>query len=360
MSLFQVLPVLPVLAGGLALQEPPAWSLSEMPVVEIGSDESDPNHQLHRANGSMLLPDGNIVILNGGSQELLYFDSSGEYQGRTGGRGEGPGEFQFPVRLYPVSPDSIAVLDRGAGRMVILDERGTYGRSYAHTGDTWMYRRHWMIGPRDAASKSDVRAVIDRMPALEDGRMRYVRVGADGYLWTLDTGIGDEERPSTWHIYDTRGRAIGELQTTADWELQEAGDDYVLARERTDMDVEIIRMYRLIKPNGSNPGFDNRLALGPASSGEDNVDAAAVGPVRGLLRMLATAQEQYWANNEEYSSNVRRLSLSVPDGIELELLWAGERGWVAFASQADSDVGCVMALGRGIPLGWPGGAAVCG
>ena len=51
------------------------WSLSEVPLLEIGVVEGDPVYQLHEAVSSVRLPDGRVAVVNAGSQEIRFYSA---------------------------------------------------------------------------------------------------------------------------------------------------------------------------------------------------------------------------------------------------------------------------------------------
>lgn len=68
------------------------WSLVEPAAIVVGG-VAERGAGLYRALDATLLPDGNLVVLNNGTNELLVFDDEGALVHRAGGEGEGPGEF---------------------------------------------------------------------------------------------------------------------------------------------------------------------------------------------------------------------------------------------------------------------------
>ena len=66
-----------------------AWSLDTIPAVEIAGNPDVPDQTLLGVLDLELLLDGRVVILNGGSSQLLVFDSTGAFLdtwGRAGAR----------------------------------------------------------------------------------------------------------------------------------------------------------------------------------------------------------------------------------------------------------------------------------
>lgn len=93
--------------------------LAPEPEVSIGEFESeDPEQQLHRVTGAMLLDDGTIVVANEGSSQLRFFDAlSGEFMRAAGGPGGGPGEFTSMRWLGRTAGDTILVYDMMNNRL---------------------------------------------------------------------------------------------------------------------------------------------------------------------------------------------------------------------------------------------------
>jgi hypothetical protein len=108
---------------------PAAWTLSPDPLVEIGGSRENEGHTLHRVRGATLLRDGRIVIADGGSSELRFFDRTGNFLGAAGRDGDGPGEFRFLAVLRPYRGDSLFVWDARLRRGTVLDDNGVVGRA---------------------------------------------------------------------------------------------------------------------------------------------------------------------------------------------------------------------------------------
>jgi hypothetical protein len=106
-----------------------AWRLSANPAVEIGVVEGDTHYQLFRANSSLRLPDGTIVVANAGTQELRWFDPQGTYVRTAGGRGGGPGEFEGLGWVAQLGEDSIIAYDQRHSRVSVFDTEGEFGRA---------------------------------------------------------------------------------------------------------------------------------------------------------------------------------------------------------------------------------------
>lgn len=127
--------------------------LSSEPVVDIGVASGAAEYQLDRVADVLRLEDGRIVVANGGSGEIRFFDAEGRYLRSAGRSGSGPGEFR---RLSSViaDGDSLLAFDGQQARVSIFDLQGELRGTYTlePTGDPIlplrMYRLAGRIGDR--------------------------------------------------------------------------------------------------------------------------------------------------------------------------------------------------------------------
>jgi hypothetical protein len=99
--------------------------------------------------------DSRIVVANGGTSELLFFSSNGEFLARAGGAGGGPGEFASMgpgsvIRLARTAGDTLLAHDWAGGKIMVftptggfvqsvsLRERSGGGRIHLATGIGWL------------------------------------------------------------------------------------------------------------------------------------------------------------------------------------------------------------------------------
>jgi len=91
------------------------WHRSEDPVLRIGEvDAADPGVLFASVESVTRLSDGRIVVLEGQSSEIRWFDSTGRHLATRGGRGGGPGEFNSAAQIVRLSGDTIFVQDQPA------------------------------------------------------------------------------------------------------------------------------------------------------------------------------------------------------------------------------------------------------
>ena len=107
------------------------WVIAPVPEVVIGapSSPSDGGDEipLYRVQGARFLSDGRIVVANGGTSEVMVFDTAGTLVRRFGGRGEGPGELESIAGVHLCGGDSIAVVD-SRRTLHLFDRDGMFAR----------------------------------------------------------------------------------------------------------------------------------------------------------------------------------------------------------------------------------------
>ena len=121
--------------SGAEWTEPTAWRLSSEPTLAIGAFDGPEEYLLFQASRARRLDNGNIVIANGGTNELRFYDPNGTHVRSVGREGDGPGEFRSgefrPMGpLWPLGSDSIAVWDSGNQRLTVFDIDGELGRTF--------------------------------------------------------------------------------------------------------------------------------------------------------------------------------------------------------------------------------------
>lgn len=81
---------------------------AERPLVSIGSTDGEEPYLLDGVADAVVRQDGSLAVLNCGSAEIRVYDTEGRYLRTFGGRGEGPGEFMFPGRMFALGGDTMA------------------------------------------------------------------------------------------------------------------------------------------------------------------------------------------------------------------------------------------------------------
>lgn len=113
-----------------AWDEGGAWRLSAEPSVDIGVASGPSEDRLFQAWDAAQLRDGRIVVVNGGTNELRFYDRTGEHLFTAGREGEGPGEFRDLQAVLLFGADSLLANDFIAQRLSVLTHDGAFVRSF--------------------------------------------------------------------------------------------------------------------------------------------------------------------------------------------------------------------------------------
>ncbi|MDE0121631.1 MAG: hypothetical protein OXQ93_03535 [Gemmatimonadota bacterium] len=118
------------------------WRIGSEPGVSIGRRDGEESYLLYGAGDATILADGRILVANGGSGELRFFDSAGSHLATRGGQGEGPGEFLQLRSLEPWPGDSIVAWYGPRQNVSVFDNAGNYARTIEinDASDPWAWR----------------------------------------------------------------------------------------------------------------------------------------------------------------------------------------------------------------------------
>src|SRR5687768_719809 len=89
---------------------PARWTVDAKPRLEIGGADGTGPTELTRIVGVTRQRDGTIVVADGASRELRFFDARGRFLRSATRRGHGPGEIESLDRLFSAG-DTLLVLD---------------------------------------------------------------------------------------------------------------------------------------------------------------------------------------------------------------------------------------------------------
>jgi len=113
-----------------AWQEGQAWRLADEPLLDIGVLDGEPEYQLFRVGSAVMLSDDRIVVANGGTHELRFYDANGAHLLSVGREGGGPGEFGELMWVRALPGDTLLTYDWRNRRLSFFDAGGTFVRSF--------------------------------------------------------------------------------------------------------------------------------------------------------------------------------------------------------------------------------------
>lgn len=153
--------------------------------------------------GAVFLPDSSLVVADRRSSELVFFDRDGNVRARTGGEGQGPGEYTWIARIGIDADGRLFVHDRRRRQFTFLDSEG-------RVIDVQRMERSGEVLPLVRLGTGASLAVFEPRPPLPQGLQR-------GALFLV---LGDE----SWAVVDTLGHWLGkERHVTPDGQEVEVG-----------------------------------------------------------------------------------------------------------------------------------------
>lgn len=164
------------------------------------------------------LPLGRRTVVAVGD-DRVYAGYSGRYEVRAfDPRGE-------PVRIVRLAAPARPVTEEVVERVV--DER--------------------LEGIEDEDRRREMRSMYEKMPAPEAlPAFEAMAVDEAGRLWVKDFSLPGEAE-SQWTVFGREGRVVATAVLPSRFTPYEIGEDRVLGRWRDELDVEHVRLYRLVK-----------------------------------------------------------------------------------------------------------------
>ena len=172
---------------GTRARSPIGWVVDTVPEYRVGELDGDEPYLFTRVEGARQLSDGRVVVLDRSSCELRFFGTDGVFLERTGGRGDGPGEFrQYCVLVQWADVDSLFAYD--SGRLSVFDDRGRFSR---RVNLIWPGHRPRVVGVADGVV--GLEAGVLNIASLGNPSVRQVDV--DYGMLELETGrvVWEEE-----------------------------------------------------------------------------------------------------------------------------------------------------------------------
>ena len=238
------------------------WQVDSPPRLAIGVLDGAPEYQFYQVRHSMLLDD-RLVVADGRSLQLRYFDLEGQHLRSAGGKGGGPGEFQYIGWVGRHAGDSVIVYDFQSRRFSIFDREGNFGRSYPPEAQFFSIGGRlddgsFVLAPSTVFSTSDG----PRNGLVRDSA-RVIRVSAEGKSPdTLITTMGGQSYIQT---NSTSGRVTSMSVRGAPFGLSTfmaVGDSLIFLSTSEQYEIAVLdpegRLVRSIRRPGE------RAAVGPA------------------------------------------------------------------------------------------------
>jgi hypothetical protein len=335
--------------------EPGVFAIDTTPVLTLGVSDGNARLMFNLVQSARRQADGTLLVADGGSLEVRWYDADGEPVRAVGRRGEGPGEFGGPLSLLPWPGDTVAVLDHGQRRLTLLGAAGEVVRTHPQAPDDtialpwrpWIARRTMVFGAAGQAEQC-VRAALRTMPLhpLEEG-VRFLILDDVGRLW-LQEGPETAPRLSVWR---RDGTLLGSVAMPASFHLMQATTEFVVGRVAAEDDTERVVVLAI------QDSRDAGNCLPPDSI------PAPVEVDRNLMvhaRNLFVVQEAMYAESATYAMTPNPNFIRVPEEVSFWMHEATPLGWVGGVIDRVAGHACVTTVGRTALTSWPDGAIICG
>ncbi len=159
------------------------WQLADTPMLRIGEVEGATEYLFARVADTRMVDDSVLLIADGGSNELRFFDLSGRFLYSVGRSGEGPGEFEYLVSLPDCYSDSIVAADIN-DRLSIFTKAGEFVRvvqSYSSP--------QRQVSPYQFACGAEGLTVVNGWgSAMTDPQLDFFRSFSHVYIGSLSDG----------------------------------------------------------------------------------------------------------------------------------------------------------------------------
>lgn len=190
----------------------PRWTVDRTPVLRIGAampeDETQAFSDIRYAAG---LSDGRVVVVDGGSSEIRWFNENGILETRAGGRGGGPEELGYVVSGRLFEGDTLVLADWRNQRISWFGPKGTLA------GTRRVVLSNLGIGVHEAGNGRILLAEESPNPNFDGAEYNYARDSVFAVLIseaaepdTILRLLGKEA--VTWVDYDVDGEPRGTRQ----------------------------------------------------------------------------------------------------------------------------------------------------
>lgn len=345
------------------------WALSAEPVLRIGVVEGDEAYQLHDVRDAVRLPDGRIALAHQGTREVRIYGPDGAFLTRSGGEGDGPGEWRLVAGIHDLGGDTLLVEDPRLDRFGLVNAgTGAYLGELDESLVTARVpqRRHRagliLEAPPELGRWDLFEPVTTGLDIRDDSAPTRARLDRGGRVWVFGAPSAE---PRSVRVFDLEGTLRATLPLPPRFEPLALDDREVIGVWRDSLDVEHVRVHGL---EGTEPWSGPTLADAEAGLGSSTPlptsSTADVPELSAGFRSVAVAQEMHYARAGSYTTDVAALAegsaLEIPETGRLDLLAAEPTGWWGRLVDTQSGAGCTLVYGAFLPVeGIEPGALTC-
>ena len=214
--LLALLAVTPSWLAGVPTQVAPQGRLVGAPIFESALHPDRRVSEIGRLSGAMFLHVGQLVFVDGTSQQLIFVDMENGTVASAGGKGDGPFEFRSAQLLARLPDGEVVVWDKGRRRFTVASGEGVITEGARFDGSLLMnslagpVARYWdgEVVFRDGASPSESILTRERSSGRYRDAVQYRMLGPDGSTHVVAEAVGPEMFRSASGTRGTSGPVV--------------------------------------------------------------------------------------------------------------------------------------------------------
>ena len=175
-------------------EEGAAWHIPGDPIMEIGAAGEGAPYEFDRVRDVLRLASGQVVVGDGGSQQLRVYSADGSFVRAFGGSGDGPGEFRWLASLVALRNGRVAAVElEPGGRGAVFDVETGLVETFRLPAGAFPVRQPILSDGETWGRLELLAEASRRLPGMQRPHVRVVRLAADfTHADTVLSIVGDE------------------------------------------------------------------------------------------------------------------------------------------------------------------------
>jgi len=190
-------------AAGNSAAQSSSIRIADKPNRVIGGAPSSRSTELLDVVASTRLVNGHLAVADRGLYEIHVYDRQGKLVGKSGRRGEGPGDYFNLTRMWAGRGDTLFVYDMAQQRVTVLQPSGQFARVWPRINAPGRLLIDGAFSDGSLLAELDVKPNPPSSTGIERRTKRLVRVEPGGRI--IDTLPGTFFRGETLVFVSERG-----------------------------------------------------------------------------------------------------------------------------------------------------------
>lgn len=282
---------------------------------------------------------------------------------QTARAGAGPGEFRASPEFVGFGTDSIAAFDASLRRWSVLSPTGEFVRVLAtgpeaeplSTAAAWVGERALVYNAAINGVRAPLATVVSAIAV--DAAKSFGRVGLPVVIRQTNNGdlwVAPAFASISWRVFDRAGRPRFAAAFPRPFDFQFANDTVAVGRSTDEDELPQIHALSLVRA----PVAQGAASVSaPKATG--TIDPVVRKNLVALLKQLVGKQEMAYSDSSSYTTSLARLRIELPGTMQLVILDANNRGWVAMAVDTTTGATCALGIGARVIVGWNEAVPYC-